>query len=193
MQDKNPGRLREIPLISGGAMRRFFILVFVALLAGGHMFAQASKPQDPWAPLNFLLGEWEGVGTGTPGEAVGGTSFAFDLDKRILVRKNWAKYPPKPGDKTGLSHEDLMIIYTSSGESVLRAIYFDNEDYVINYTVLPLSNPGVVVFETDPAQKGPRFRLVYELNAAGTLKNVFLIASPGEEFKVYAQGTLKKK
>ncbi len=174
-------------------MKRIFILVLLAFLTGGLMFAQASKPPDAWARLSFLVGEWVGVGTGAPGEAVGGTSFAFDLDKEILVRKNWAKYPPKPGEKTGLSHQDLVIIYRSPGESSFRAIYFDNEGHVINYLVTFPQKPDAVVFETDPAQKGPRFRLTYELGADGPLKNVFLIAAPGEEFKVYAQGILKKK
>jgi len=174
-------------------VKRIIILVLSAFLAGGLMFAQASKPPDAYARLSFLVGEWVGVGTGAPGEAVGGTSFAFDLDKKILVRKNWAKYPPKPGEKTGLSHQDLVVIYRAPGESSFRAIYFDNEDHVINYLVSFPQKPDAVVFETDPAQKGPRFRLTYELGADGALKNVFLIAAPGEEFKVYAQGILKKK
>jgi len=174
-------------------MKRIGILVLLAFLGGGDIFAQVSKPPDDWARLNFLAGEWEGVGTGVPGEAVGGTSFAFDLDKKILIRKNWAKYPPKPGEKIGLSHQDLVIIYRAPGESSFRAIYFDNEDHVINYLVRFPQKPDAVAFETDPAQKGPRFRLTYELGADGALKNVFLIAAPGEEFKVYAQGALKKK
>ena len=52
--------------------------------------------------------------------------------------------------------------------------------------------PDAVVFETDSAQPGPRFRMTYELKADGTLANVFWIAPPGGEFKVYVQGTLKR-
>ena len=174
-------------------MKRPVILVVLAFLIGGQAFAQASKPADAWTRLSFLAGDWEGVGTGAPGEAVGGTSFAFDLDKKILVRKNWAKYPPRPGEKTGLFHQDLMVIYRSPGESSLRAVYFDNEDHVINYFVSFPERPNAAIFETGPEQKGPRFRLTYELRADGTLENVFLIAGPGEGFKVYAQGVLKKK
>jgi len=174
-------------------MKPVGIFVLLAFLASGLVFAQAAKVPDNWARLSFLAGEWEGVGTGAPGEAIGGTSFAFDLDKKILVRKNWAKYPPQPGEKTGLFHQDLMIIYRSPGESSFRAIYFDNEDHVINYLVSFPEKPNAAVFETDPAQKGPLFRLTYELRADGTLANVFLIAGPGEGFKVYAQGVLKKK
>lgn len=174
-------------------MRRMGIVVVSALLGGGLVFAQSSKPADAWTRLNFLVGEWEGVGTGAPGEAVGGTSFSFDLDKKILMRKNWAKYPPKPGEKTGLSHQDLVIVYPSPGESLFRAIYFDNEDHVINYLVSFPQKPDSAIFESNPTQKGPRFRMTYELGSDKALKNVFWIAAPGQEFKVYAQGTLKKK
>lgn len=176
-------------------MQRIGILLILAFLAVGltPVLAQAPKPADPWAGLNFLVGEWQGVGSGAPGEGVGGTSFAFNLDKKILVRKNWANYPPKPGEKAGISHEDLMVIYPSNDGSTLRAIYFDNEGHVIQYTASFTQKPNTSVFETDAAQPGPRFRLTYELKADGTLDNAFSIAPPGGEFKVYAQGLLKKK
>jgi hypothetical protein len=176
-------------------MKRIGILMILALLAIGpaSVSAQAPKPADPWARLNFLVGDWDGVGTGAPGEAVGGTGFAFGLDKNVLVRKNWAKYPPKAGEKAGLSHEDLMIIYPSSDGAPFRAIYFDNEGHVIQYAVSFPQSAHSVVFETAPALPGPRFRMTYALKADGWLENVFWIAPPGGEFKVYVQGSLKKK
>lgn len=174
-------------------MRGSIILVLFIFLTAGQILPQTSKAPDPWARLNFLIGEWVGVGTGTPGEAVGGTTFATELDKKILVRKNWAKYPPKQGEKAGLSHEDLLIIYPSPGKSSYRAIYFDSEDHVINYLISFPETPDSAVFETDPAQEGPRFRMTYALAPDRTLKNVFWIATSGEGFRVYVQGTLKKK
>lgn len=186
-------------------MRRIPILGILVPLSMGVILAgaltvrpaasqtKAPAPADPWARLNFLVGEWRGVGTGAPGEAVGGTSFAFGLDKKILVRKNWANYPPKPGESAGLCHEDLMIIYPASGGAPFRAIYFDNEGHVISYAVTMPNKGNAALFETDAGQPGPRFRLTYELKAAGLLENVFLIAPPGGAFKVYVQGSLRKK
>lgn len=169
-------------------------LMILAILAAAVLaWPQAAKIDDPWTGLNFFIGEWQGMGTGTPGEAVGGTSFAFSLDKKILVRKNWAKYPPKPGENAGLSHEDLMIIYPAGPGTSLRAVYFDNEGHVIQYAARSGPAAGSVVFETDASQPGPRFRLAYEMKPDGTLDNVFSIAPPGGEFKVYARGVLKKK
>lgn len=176
-------------------MKRTSILALLVFLAVGLTSAAAQTPKlaDPWTGLNFLVGEWEGVGSGAPGEAVGGTTFAFNLDKKILIRKNWAKYPPKPGEKTGLSHEDLMIIYPSADGSSFRAVYFDNEGHVIHYTVAFPQAPNSAVFETDSAQQGPRFRMTYELKSDKGLENTFWIAPPGGEFKVYVQGSLRRK
>ncbi len=182
-------------------MQRHLPLVLIGLLVAGlasaqsqppaQTQAQGQTPADPWARLKFLAGEWQGVGTGAPGEATGGTTFAFELGGKVLVRKNWAKYPPKPGEKQGLSHEDLMIVYPEAG--VFRAIYFDNEGHVIHYAVSFPGRANAVVFESEPGPPGPRFRLTYELGASGALENVFLIAAPGGEFKEYVRGTLKKK
>jgi hypothetical protein len=154
---------------------------------------QAPKPQDPWAKLAFLVGDWVGVGTGAPGEAAGGCTFAFALDKSVLVRTNWAKFPPKPGEKTGLSHEDLLYIYPDGAAGALRAIYFDNEKHVISYIVSFPAKADAVAFESDPAQKGPRYRMTYELAADKTLKNAFFVAMSGQDFKPYTEGTLKRK
>jgi len=152
-----------------------------------------AKPDNPWAKLNFLVGEWQGIGSGAPGEATGGTTFSFELGGKVLLRKSWAKYPPKPGEKEGLSHEDLMIIYPASGGAPFRAVYFDNEGHVINYAVSFPDQANSAVFETEPGPPGPRFRLTYGLGSAGTLENVFWIAAPGGDFKAYVQGTLKRK
>jgi hypothetical protein len=179
-------------------MRRRMFAVLVLFAGAGWMFGQsaapqAGKPADPWAKLNFLIGEWTGVGSGAPGEATGGTTFAFGLDKSILARTNRAQYPPQPGQKTGLLHEDLMYVYFDAGSDAPRAVYFDNEKHVIHYLVAFPSKPDAVAFESDPAAKGPRYRMTYELNADKTLKTVFFIAPPGRDFKPYVEGTLKRK
>jgi hypothetical protein len=154
--------------------------------------ARASDQTDPWARIAFLVGEWEGVGSGSPGQAIGGTTFGFELGRKVLVRRNWAKYPPRPGESQGTDHEDLMIVYPAGGGVSLRAAYFDNEGHVIFYkTSFPADGEGVI-FESEPGP-GPRFRLAYERRPDGSLENVFSVAAPGEEFKVYARGLLKRK
>jgi hypothetical protein len=170
------------------------MIVPLVLLGVSLAPAQTSVPAPPpWATLQFLVGTWEGLGSGAPGEARGGCVFAFELDKSVLVRKNWAEYAPKPGEAKGVSHQDLMIIYAEAGEPRLKAIYFDMENHVIRYVLQPPVGVDQAVFESEPGTRGPRFRLSYEKSAAGRVLNIFSIALPGQDFKEYTRGWLVKK
>src|SRR6266852_7241522 len=99
-------------------MRLLLLLFFCSTI-----FAQtSSKPDDRWAALAFLIGEWTGAGGGGPGQGSGGFSFLPDQDGKILIRKNRANYPASK-DRPAFSHTDLMIVYKESAEAKLRAIY----------------------------------------------------------------------
>ena len=155
---------------------------------------QSAKPTDPWGPCRFMMGDWVAVeGSGQPGESVsGGFTLTVDLGEKVLVRRSHSDYAPRPGEKTGISHHDLMIVYRLAGESQLRAFYVDDEGHAINYLVSsPKDNHAL--FETDAAEHGPRFRLDYELNPDRTLSITFSIAPPGGYYKVYTKGTARRK
>ena len=93
----------------------------------------------------------------------------------------------------GLVHEDLLIVYRQPGESQFRAVYFDNEGHIINYTIAFPGKQVAVVFETENNQKSPRFRLIYEAGEDGVLSVDFLVAPPGGELKFYVKGILKRR
>jgi hypothetical protein len=72
-------------------MKSFLVLVALVLLAAPSA-GQQSKDQS-WDAWRFLLGDWVGEGDGQPGQASsGGFSFAFDLQGKVLVRRNHAEY-----------------------------------------------------------------------------------------------------
>lgn len=178
-------------------MRRNFKFCFFMMLIIIALFViplpASAQESDPWAPFNFLIGHWSGIGSGKPGEAVPGSSvFSFELDKSIIMRKNRVQSEPVPGQTTGRVHEDLLFIYRQTGEENFRAIYFDNEKHVINYTVTFPDKQPSVVFENVATGQSTRFKLAYELTADGILTTDFLIAPPGGEFKSYIKGTAKR-
>jgi len=141
-----------------------------------------------WHKLEFLIGNWTGVAgeKETPlGAGQGSFSFQPELDGKIVVRRNTAAY------NSGAHHDDLMVIYLDAPDTAPRAIYFDSEGHVIHYALaFPAANRAV--FESEPGQPGPRFRLTYWLED-GSLKGKFEIAAGGGEFKPYLSWTSKKR
>ncbi len=146
-----------------------------------------------WDDWQYYLGEWIGEGTGEPGEGSGGFQFYFDLQNQILIRKNFAEYPATQ-EKPAYRHDDLMVIYCESDESI-RAIYWDNEGHIIHYAVEFSQNKNALTFLGDIQPSAPRFRFTYEKTGSDTLHIRFEIAPPGkpEEFATYIEATAHRK
>jgi len=168
------------------------ILIFTVLPLAAQ---QAAKPAD-WSAWSFLLGEWVSTGGGgAPGQAIaGGFSFAFDLQKRILVRRSFSEFPATD-DMPALRHDDLLIVFQDETGKGTRAVYFDNEGHVIHYTVAFSDGGGTVTFVSDAAAPGPRFRFIYRKQGDGAVALQFDIAPPGkpEAFAKYVEGTARRK
>jgi hypothetical protein len=149
--------------------------------------APAQNGDSAWKKMEFLLGKW----TGSAGEkdtamgaGQGGFSFDPELNRKIIVRHNHAGYT------SGVQHDDLMIIYLDTPNDTPRAIYFDSEGHVIRYNLtFPAANR--VIFESDGAQPGPRYRLSYWMDGS-SLDGKFEVAPPGTEYKTYLSWTSKK-
>ena len=168
---------------------RIFLIVII-IGAFSNVFSQNTK--NDWSSFQFLLGEWQGEGSGKPGEAVGSSIFSFDLQNTILIRKSYADYPAA-NNRPAFQHDDLMIIYQEN--KAIKAIYFDNEGHTINYLVNLSQNLNTIIFVSDINSAAPRFRLTYIKTGENTMKISFEFAPPGkpEEFSKYLDGVLKKK
>jgi hypothetical protein len=176
---------------------RHFSQLLTVLFATGIALAQpapAKPAADLWTPLQFLLGDWVGEGGGAPGQSAGGFSFQPDLQRQILVRKSRAEYPATK-DRPAFANDDLTILYPQPGTGLLRAIYFDNEGHVVNYTVEVSGDRSTVQFVSDPSVSGPRFRLTYRRTGEDSLAIQFEISKPGQpdSFAPYIQAGARRK
>jgi len=161
-------------------------LTLIALLAA--FSALRAQPADSWKKLDFLLGDWIGLAGGkdtAPGAGQGAFSFKPELQDKIIVRRNNARYD------SGVQHDDLMIIFRDAPNDPPRAIYFDTEGHVIRYA-LSFPSPNRVVFESDRAEPGPRYRLTYWMEGP-SLSGRFEIAPPSNEYKTYMSWTSKRR
>jgi len=143
--------------------------ILLTILAAALLPAQT---KSPWEPLQFLLGTWNA----TSGDSYGATTFKSDLDKHIIVRTNFAQYIK--GRQAGTRHDDLMIIYFDPAGQTPRAIYFDTEGHTIRYNIT-FPAPNSVVFESEPSQPGPRYRLSHSVKDK-KFEGKFEIAEPGK-------------
>lgn len=145
-----------------------------------------------WDSWDFLLGEWTGEGGGDPGKGVGGFSFYYDLQKTILIRKNYSEYPATE-NKPAFRHDDFMVIYQENKST--RATYWDNEGHVINYTVEFTEDTNSVIFISDIIPSSPRFRLIYTKQHENTVCITFEIAPPEkpDAFSKYIEAVAHRK
>jgi len=164
------------------------ILFAIFLLA---LPLSAQHNSNTWEKLNFLIGNWKGEGSGKPGEGVGYFTFKLDLDNNILVRTSHSEYPATD-NKQATIHDDLMIIYRDFNGAPNRAIYFDNESHVINYSIT-YTNNNEIVFTSDKTPNVPTFRLTYSFMDSNTVNIIFEMSQDGEKYFTYLEGKSKRK
>jgi hypothetical protein len=97
-------------------------LCVLTVLPAPKIATQQSEAPN-WQDWSFLLGEWTGVGSGQPGQGAGKFSFKPDLQRRVLVRTNYAEYPATK-DRPAFRHDDLMIVYRGPASVPAQAILF---------------------------------------------------------------------
>lgn len=148
---------------------------------------RADSPR-PLEPLQFLLGEWEGIGD--QAGATGGFTFAPNVQDRVIVRTNFSNTPAN-GGRPASRHDDLMVIYVDAG--VVKADYFDNEGHVVRYVAE--AGRDRVVFVSEIKSSEPRYRLTYTRGAEATLVGTFEVAPPGkpDAFAAYLSWTAHRR
>lgn len=134
-----------------------FIIPFVALSA------DSPKP-DPWAPLRFLVGRWEGTTEGQPGHGTVARSYGYVLGDRFIHERSTSTYPPQEKNKKGEVHEHLSMFSYDRMRKVLVLRQFHTEGFVNQYTYSGAAGGSTtqIVFESDtspvwmPSQQSAR-------------------------------------
>jgi hypothetical protein len=162
------------------------LLIIILLIAILGCYAQEHASCNKW---DWLLGQWNGEGSGQPGSGGGTFSFTFNLNKNIIIRKSHSEYPAS-ANKPAVNHDDLMIVYLNTNGCPTKAIYFDNEGHTINYSVNYYDKS--IVFLSDSTPGVPLFRLTYTLLDNGIVNTKFEMSPDGVKFMTYIEGKSKK-
>ncbi|WP_243302525.1 hypothetical protein [Geothrix oryzisoli] len=159
-------------------------------LVGSTTQAQDPKP-DAWAPLRFLVGEWQGVATGEPGAGTADRRYEFILNHRFLHERNTSAFPPQAKNKTGEVHEHWSLFSYDRKRKTFLFRQFHQEGFVVTYALnSTLSTPSKLVFESEQLENVPsswKARETYELISNHEFIETFEIAQTDRPYAVYSR------
>jgi hypothetical protein len=164
-------------------------LACTAALFGAESTASAKKP-DPWEPVRFLLGKWEGESEGEPGTGKSVREYAFTLNSKFIEVRNQSTYPPQEKNPKGEIHEDRSFMSYDRAAKKLVLRMFTVEGFVNHYVLDSVSADGrVIVFTTVAIENIPagfRARETYTKISDDEFTELFEIAEPGKDFEKYS-------
>lgn len=157
--------------------------------------AQNDKP-DPWAPIRFLVGEWEGTASGEPGTGTVSRSYEFVLGNRFIHERNTSVYPPQEKNKAGEVHQHWSFFSYDRTRKTLIFRQFHQEGFVILYALnSDLSSSSKLVFESEQVENvnsSWKTRETYELVSNDEFTETFEIAKPDKPFEIYSRNQFKR-
>lgn len=173
------------------------LLFSACVLAAGHssMAQPAQTKDDPWRPVQFLAGEWEGVSEGQPGNGTVKRSYRFVLGKKFLHEQNVSTYPPQPKNEKGEVHEHWSFFSYDCARRVLVFRQFHQEGFVNQYVMLPETGANTAVFESEALENVPsrwKARETYERVSPDEFVETFELATGGGGYEVYSKARFKR-
>jgi hypothetical protein len=167
----------------------FFILLFVTFILNPSV---TLAQNIDWSQWDYLVGQWTGDNSGEPGVGTGFFIFQKDLNNEILTRKSHTEFAAKIQEPKAV-HNDIMIIYPDKSETPDKAIYFDNEGHVINYSITYEGNS--IILTSEPMNDLSKVRFTYTKIDDNNVKMKFEISVTGQPdaFKTYLEGSAHKE
>lgn len=158
--------------------------------------SQDAKP-DPWAPLRFMVGEWQGAASGEPGVGTASRRYEFILNNRFLHERNVSTFPPQEKNKAGEVHEHWSLFSYDKKRKTILFRQFHQESFVVTYALnAALSTPTKVVFESEQLENVPsswKARETYELISNHEFTETFEIARADKPYAVYSRNHFKRR
>jgi hypothetical protein len=163
-------------------------LVWTALIVPLVTVSADSPKPDPWAPVRFLVGRWEGTTQGEPGRGAVARSYEFVLGNRFIHERNTSTYPPQEKNEKGEVHEHF------SHDRIRKALVlrqFHTEGFVNQYVRNEAAGSQTqIVFESEAFENLDskwRAREVYDILGPDEFTETFQLAEPGKPYQTYSK------
>jgi thiol-disulfide isomerase/thioredoxin len=151
---------------------------------------------DPWQPIRFMVGDWEGTSEGRPGAGTVRRTYAFVLGDRYLHEKNVSTYPSQERNPAGDVHEHWSFFSHDRARGALVLRQFHQEGFVNQYVLdRAQSNGPKLVFESENFENldaAWRARETYEIVSENEFTETFELAAPGKPHEVYSRNRFKR-
>ena len=171
------------------------VVCLLALIVPTVAFGQEPKP-DPWAPVRFLVGKWQGTAAGKAGDGTVTRQYEFVLGERYIHERNTSTYPPQDRNKKGEVHEHWSFVSYDRARKVLVLRQFHIEGFVNQYSFRPEeSGPESLVFEGEAFENfGSKWRMreTYRILGPDEFTETFELAPPDKPFEVYSKNHFKR-
>jgi len=166
------------------------------IAASGVAGAEGAKP-DPWQPLRFLLGNWQGEAQGEPGRGTVERSYQLVLGDQFFEERNTSRYEPKSPGKEPEVHEHRSFLSYDRSRKTIMLRQFHEEGFVNLYAMNQAAGtPTRLVFESvsfENLDNDWKARETYEVISNDEFIETFELAEPGEPFQVYSRNHFRRR
>ncbi len=155
------------------------------------------KKQNVWAPFRFFVGSWEGTGEGCSGNSKVERHYEFVLSENFLQVRNKCTFKSQEKNPKGETHEDIGFFSYDSNRKKFVLRQFHVEGFINQYVLDGFADHDkTIVFVTESIENIPlgwRARETYRILNDDEFTEVFELAGPEKDFRVYTENRLRRK
>jgi hypothetical protein len=173
-------------------MKKGVIIIFV-LFSTVQLIAQ----QNSLEKLQFIIGNWSGVGTGFGNENSTITAtYNFVMNKKYIKVTHESHFKPTEKKPKGEHHIDNGFISFDKIRNKIIYRQFNNEGFVNQYILNDtLSNKSTLIFETETIENfmpGGKARFTIKKISTTELETIFDVSFPNKEYSCFGTNKLIK-
>jgi hypothetical protein len=170
-------------------------VLIVAILTSLSL-AQSESVNKKWQPFNFLIGKWEGYGTGKFGDSKIEREYEYLMGGTYIIGKNTSTYEKQEKNPKGEIHDHWDIVSYDKVRAKYVFRQFHAEDITNTFSLDSLkAAEGILEFESESIEnfkEGWRAKEVYKIINEDEFIEIFYLASPGKEYTENIRNTLKR-
>ncbi len=145
-----------------------------------------ASAQDQFARFEFLIGNWQGVETGMPGDGIGFRNYRFELNRNYIFVDNTSVFPISTEYPRGEVHRDFTVFSFNANIDSVVLRQFHVEGFTNIYQLdEALSTEDKAVFLSREIENNPgdwKARLTLTRVSDDEFKEEFEVAMDGQTY-----------